>query len=161
TFMLGLKTVTRLMGRLVRHTTPPTMCRPHTRRVMRRRGRRTGHRHSMKDIAQCTGRAQPTLPRLSTATLMRKNLRGRLRRCHTTAPRIAHTTKLMAGRHIVSETSTAKGGSVRTVLCLDWDDAFSSVLQAHCRLRVVRELNQLGHHCRRNVASLQAALPVA
>jgi hypothetical protein len=82
----------------------------------------------MKDIAQRTRRAEPTLTRQST--LMWKNLhRGRLRLCRT-ALRIVYSTKLMVGRHTVTEICTIRGGSARTVLCLDWDDAFSSVVQA-------------------------------
>ncbi len=137
TFMLGPKTDTRLMGCMVPRTTHPTMVHQHTRRVMWHRGRYTEHRHSMKDIAQCTRRAEPTLIRQST--LMRKSLRrGRLRLCHTTALRIVYSTKLMVGRHTVTETCTIKGGSARTVLCLDWDDAFSSVVPARAPISQVR-----------------------
>jgi len=129
TFMLGPKTVTLLMGHLVPRTTHPTMHLLHTRRVMWHRGRYTEHRPSMKDIAQRTRRAEPTLTRQST--LMRKNLRrGRLRPCHTTTLRIVYSTKSMVGRHTVTEICTMRGGSARTVLCLDWDDAFSSLVQA-------------------------------
>ena len=85
----------------------------------------------MKDIAQCTGHAQLTLPRQSTPPLMRKNLRrGRLRLCRTMAPRIAYSTQSMVGRHTVTETCTDKGRFRANRPFLDWDDAFSSIPQA-------------------------------
>ncbi len=74
------------------------------------RGRYTEHRHSMKDIDQCTRRPRPTLTAQSTPTLMRKNFRrGRLPLCHTTAVRIVHSTQLMVGRDTVTNTCYDKG----------------------------------------------------
>src|SRR5262249_47369442 len=124
TFMLGPKTVTRLMVRRTPGTTRPMPHHRYTHRGMCHRDRSTEHRHTMKGIVPCTPRARPTLTGQTTPTLMRKNFRrDRPLLCHTATVRIAYTTQSMVARHTVISPrcnegrllAATKGGSARAV----------------------------------------------
>jgi hypothetical protein len=152
TFMLRPKTVTRLTGRLAPRTRHP----PPTRLVMCHRGC-TEHRHTMKDIDQCTRRPRPTLTTQSTPTLMPKNFRrAPLPLCHTTALRIVYSTQPMVGPETVTNATTEGGSVSRPLSRLRWS-VFSSVCRPdaclHSNLKpenvdaALPELNVVGGRC--------------